>query len=79
MERHDKPDRALVAALVDTAVTAGEADRSALLSLATRCWPAGSDRRQPVAAEWVRRWGANRVVVRSPQCGCDAGRCAWCN
>lgn len=79
MARQHKPERALVAALIRTAVTPADADRSALASLAARCRPPGSDRRQPVAVEWVRRWGANRVVVRSPHCGCAAGRCAWCN
>jgi hypothetical protein len=72
-------ERSHLAALIDTAVTDEAPDRSALLRLAARCWPAGSDQRQPVAAEWVRRWGANRVVVSKPRCNCAAGRCISCN
>jgi hypothetical protein len=44
------------------------------------CWPGGgSDRTEPGAIEWVRRWGPNRQGGQSLDCSCAAGRCFLCN
>jgi len=43
-------------------------------------WPGGSrDRSEPVALEWVRRWGPRRIGALLPACSCTAGRCRVCN
>jgi hypothetical protein len=39
----------------------------------------GDDHTQPVAREWVRRWGPVRAGTSLPDCSCDAGRCTVCN
>ncbi len=37
------------------------------------------DKTHPVAREWVRRWGPDRLGAEIPGCSCHAGRCALCN
>jgi hypothetical protein len=59
--------------------TAPETDRLATM-LRAWCWPGGgSDRREPAALEWVRRWGPNPQSATPLDCSCAAGRCAFCN
>jgi hypothetical protein len=60
--------------------TARETDRLATM-LRAWCWPGdGSDRHEPSALEWVRRWGPARVAAQQPTaCSCVQGRCAVCN
>jgi hypothetical protein len=49
-------DEAFVANLLDS-IADGRAERLAS-SAAVRCWPGGgTDRTDPVAVEWLRRWG----------------------
>jgi len=56
-----------------------DADRLAS-SLLKRAWPGGSsDRRDPVALGWVRRWGPRRVTRLEAACECATGRCGICN
>jgi hypothetical protein len=56
----------------DDARTAAELMRGA--------WPGGpADRREPAAAEWLRRWRPARAFAAGAACGCAAGRCAVCN
>ena len=43
------------------------------------CWPGGSDRREPGALEWVKRWGPARITATPAECSCLQGRCAVCN
>jgi hypothetical protein len=44
------------------------------------CWPGGSsDRSEPGALDWVRRWGPRGVAPSQPGCSCKLGRCAVCN
>ena len=59
--------------------SARETDRLATM-LRTWCWPGGgTDRREPGALEWVRRWGPARVLPEPTACSCVQGRCAVCN
>ena len=59
--------------------TSGETDGLIADSL-RRSWPGGSsDRTEPWAKEWVRRWGPARSVARLAACSCPQGRCAICN
>lgn len=45
-----------------------------------RAWPAGHhDRCEPVAADWVRLWGARGPTPLPLACSCAAGGCAICN
>lgn len=37
------------------------------------------ERTEPVAREWVRRWGPGRLGAELPGCSCAAGRCVVCN
>jgi hypothetical protein len=39
----------------------------------------GPDRTEPVAREWVRRWGPAPLGTALPDCSCAAGHCAVCN
>jgi hypothetical protein len=79
---HDQPRPALVAALVEAidARAGHETDRFAR-ALLSGAWPGGhADRSDPMATEWVRRWGPARMR-RSymDDCSCVHGRCAVCN
>jgi len=38
-----------------------------------------ADRTDPVALEWVRRWGPSRLLETPLECSCAEGRCAVCN
>jgi hypothetical protein len=49
-------------------------------ALLSRTWPGGhGDRSEPVALEWVRRWGPSRLTEASYACSCEQGRCTVCN
>jgi hypothetical protein len=68
-----------------TALIRSIADRSLAESdalaatLGRRCWPGGgSDRAEPQASEWVRRWRPRSMPV-AVDCSCAAGRCLLCN
>jgi hypothetical protein len=68
------------------AIVASIAERSApetnrlVSKLRDHCWPGGgSDRREPTALEWVRRWGPARQSAEPLDCSCARGRCAFCN
>jgi hypothetical protein len=56
-----------------------ETDRFAR-TLLRRSWPGdASDRREPGAIDWLRRWGPGGPAPVTPACSCRAGRCALCN
>ena len=40
---------------------------------------APADRTDPVALEWVRRWGPSRLLETPLECSCAEGHCAVCN
>jgi hypothetical protein len=48
--------------------------------LSGRAWPGGqSDRTQPAALAWLRRWRASGPAPLAELCGCAQGRCLVCN
>jgi hypothetical protein len=59
-------DEAFVAGLLES-IADGRAERLASTA-STRCWPGGgADRTEPVALEWLRRWGpAPHDAIRLP-------------
>ena len=38
-----------------------------------------TDRSEPAALDWVRRWGPAPLGTALPDCSCAAGRCTVCN
>jgi hypothetical protein len=38
-----------------------------------------SERTEPAALQWVRRWHPDAIGAELPSCGCAAGRCTLCN
>lgn len=76
----ERPNHKLIAGLVASAATSSEAGSSDLAArLTARYWTGGSDRRNAVAAEWLRRWRPKSSIVALPPCACPAGRCEACN
>lgn len=76
------PRANLVAAIVEAIDERTPAQTSFITSALVRsAWPGGvSDRVEPTALEWVRRWGPATVEPRYLEdCSCDDGRCAVCN
>jgi hypothetical protein len=48
--------------------------------LSSRAWPGGgSDRSEPGALGWLRRWRPSGPAPLLPLCGCASGRCDLCN
>jgi hypothetical protein len=48
--------------------------------LSGRSWPGGpSDRSEPGALGWLRRWNAGGPAPLPPPCGCASGHCLVCN
>jgi hypothetical protein len=70
----ERPDKHLIAGLI---ASAGARDLAG--TLAARCWPRGSDERNAIAAEWLRRWQPRTATLSLPTCACPAGRCSACN
>ena len=44
-----------------------------------RLAPRTSDRLEPMALEWLRRWSPKPMLLVPADCGCARGRCALCN
>jgi hypothetical protein len=78
MDDHTGPDRGLVAALLDRAVTADTTDRSRLLALSARCWPGRDDRTLPAGRHWIRAWGPRPMTAVPHDCS-RAAVCHICN
>jgi hypothetical protein len=74
------PRRASVPGHIDAIArrTDGEAKRLAAW-LARSCWPVGGERTEPVAVDWLRRWGPSPRATAVPACACAVGACAVCN
>jgi hypothetical protein len=54
--------------------------RNLIALIAGACWPSGGgDRTDPVALDWLRRWGPARSRAALPVCSCARGHCAVCN
>jgi hypothetical protein len=66
---------------IESIARRGDRDEQRLTTaLLHRAWPGGSaDRSEPVALEWLRRWGPARMVDGALTCSCATGRCAVCN
>jgi hypothetical protein len=76
-----EPLRARAAALIAADRRRTRADRDRLAAaLRQRCWPGGAtDRTEPVARGWVRRWGPHRLGPPALECTCARGVCDFCN
>jgi hypothetical protein len=70
-----------ISAHIQSISAQAEPDRARLVSEMLRLsWPGGcGDRSEPVALEWVRRWGPHRIGPLAPACSCETGRCRVCN
>jgi hypothetical protein len=70
-----------MSAHIEAIAARGDRDAERLATaLLHRAWPGGSaDRSEPVALEWLRRWGPARMSGGAWPCSCPAGRCAVCN
>jgi hypothetical protein len=77
----ESPHDGLAAAMVRSIATRTPREtRTLVLDLVRRSWPGGpSDRLQPTALPWVRRWGPNRMTPLPQACSCADGRCLVCN
>jgi hypothetical protein len=63
-----------------TAARDARQTRRLMALIADACWPSGGgDRVDPVALDWLRRWGPSRSRAALPACSCARGRCALCN
>ena len=72
------PDHRLVARLVSVLSERTQAQGDLLASTLAARWSA-SDRHQPAAHEWLRRWSPKPAHFAAPACTCAAGRCLVCN
>jgi hypothetical protein len=77
----ESPRGSDVPAHIESVAYRGEAETRRLMFMLRRhCWPGGSgDRSDPVALEWVRRWGPKTLTEISQSCSCPHGRCTVCN
>jgi hypothetical protein len=71
-------DRRLIARVLSILDERTQAQGELLaVTLAAR-W-SSSDRHEPAAHEWLRRWRPRPATFVSPACTCVAGRCLVCN
>jgi hypothetical protein len=75
------PDPPGIAAHIESISSRAESDTDRLAAAMLRCcWPGGmGDRTEPVAVEWVRRWGPRRAGMVPSACCCAVGHCGVCN
>jgi hypothetical protein len=75
----DARDR-LIADHIRSILARAEPDsRRLAAAMVHSCWPAGGDRTEPAAIEWVRGWGPRGLAFLPVTCSCAAGRCRICN
>lgn len=72
------PDHRLVARLVTVFEERTQAQGDLLAATLAARWSA-SDRHEPAAHEWLRRWRPKPATFIAPVCTCAAGRCLVCN
>ena len=72
------PDHRLVARIVTVLEERTQAQGDLLAATLAARWSA-SDRHEPAAHEWLRRWTPKPAHFVSPACTCAAGRCLVCN
>ena len=75
----DRRDPRYLAKLMSSAATRDAGDGGPLAELVSRCWPGGGDRSDPVALDWVRRWGPHRANGPVAVCACAERACVVCN
>lgn len=76
----EHPGDPRLTAHIEAVATRREFETRQLVSaLVGRCWPGRSDRNEPVAREWVRRWGPRGPVPKLLACACASGHCQLCN
>jgi hypothetical protein len=78
----DQPRPAVVAELLEAIDSRGARQTDLLAGLLMRgAWPGGhADRSDPMAAEWLRRWGPGQMQhSHIGGCSCVRGRCVVCN
>ncbi len=71
-------DHRLVARVVAVLSERTEAQGELLAATLAARW-GGSDRHEPAAHDWLRRWKPKPATFVSPACTCVAGRCLVCN
>jgi hypothetical protein len=72
------PDHRLVARIVTVLSERTPAQGDLLASTLAARWST-SDRHEPGAHEWLRRWSPTPARFIAPACTCAAGRCLVCN
>ena len=72
------PDRHLVEHLVTMLQERTPAQGALLAATLAARWSA-SDRLEPEAHEWLRRWTPKPAHFVTPECTCATGRCVVCN
>jgi hypothetical protein len=73
-----EPDERLVARVVQVLEERTPAQGELLAATLAARWSA-SDRHEPTAHEWLRRWTPKTAHFVTPMCTCAAGRCRICN
>jgi hypothetical protein len=79
---HEEPRMDLVSAMVEAIDERTPAQDAFIVgALVRKAWPGGvGDRVEPVALEWIKRWGPARMAPEYLEdCSCLEGRCAVCN
>ena len=71
-------DRRLVTRALQSISERTEAQGEVLAATLAARWTA-TDRHDPVALEWLRRWTPKPAHLITPACTCAAGRCGICN
>ena len=72
------PEHRLVARIVATLAERTPAQGDLLAAMLAARW-SSSDRHEPAAREWLRRWAPEPASFVGPACTCAAGRCRVCN
>jgi hypothetical protein len=76
----ENPDDQQLAAHIESVSSRPDPDTERLIALLMARSPAcSSDRSEPGALDWVRRWGPRPVAFAVPTCSCSVGRCRVCN
>ncbi|HYH88262.1 MAG TPA: hypothetical protein VEX67_03445 [Solirubrobacteraceae bacterium] len=72
------PEHRLVARIVTALAERTPAQGDLLAATLAARW-SSSDRHEPSAHEWLRRWSPRPAMFMTPVCTCAAGRCRVCN
>ena len=72
------PDHRLVERIVTVLEERTQAQGDLLAATLAARWST-SDRHEPAAHEWLKRWTPKPAHFVSPTCTCASGRCLLCN